>query len=205
MSLYRKHILPGLLDRSCGKKNLEHERLKIIPKAYGSVLEVGVGSGYNFPFYDSCKVDHFVGIDTCDEMLCRANLKADRLLFPVELQLLDCENLPFGTDSIDTVVSTFSLCTFSNISAALREIHRVLKPTGQFLFCEHGKAPHRNVQIWQDVLNPLSRKLVGGCNLNRNIPKLLKEEGFAAEITEWYMPDTPKFSGYSFLGEATLV
>jgi ubiquinone/menaquinone biosynthesis C-methylase UbiE len=176
------------------------QRQKVVPQARGRVLEIGIGSGLNLPFYDPETVEHVWGLDPNREMWNRANWKA--LKFGVEFLEAPAEKMPLDDGLVDTVVTTFALCTVPNIIEALREVRRVLKPGGKFLFCEHGAAPDQNVRKWQDRLNPIWRKMAGGCNLNRQIPALLKKQGFRIQELDTMYIHGMKLASFNYRGTA---
>ena len=157
------------------------QREKLVPLASGRVLEVGMGSGLNLPFYDARQVRKVWGLEPSPEMSKMASAAAEAVSFDVEFVSAGGEEIPLDSESFDTVLMTFTLCTIPDAERALREIARVLKRGGQLLFCEHGAAPDAGVRRWQNRINPLWRQLAGGCHLNRDIPGLIRHGGF--EIT----------------------
>jgi ubiquinone/menaquinone biosynthesis C-methylase UbiE len=165
------------------------QREKVIPRARGRVLEVGIGSGLNLPFYDPANVSKVWGLDPASEMTRMAEGVARSLPFDVEFIGLPGDEIPLEDGSVDTVVVTYTLCTIPDTAAALRQMGRVLRPGGELLFCEHGTAPDESVRRWQDRLNPLWKRLGGGCNLNRPIPALIEAGGFRIEsLDTMYIP-----------------
>ena len=157
------------------------QREKLVPLASGRVLEVGMGSGLNLPFYDARRVTKVWGLEPSPEMSKMASAAVEAVAFDVEFVSAGGEQIPLDSESFDTVLMTFTLCTIPDAERALREIARVLKRGGQLLFCEHGAAPDAGVRRWQNRINPLWRRLAGGCHLNRDIPGLIRRGGF--EIT----------------------
>ena len=157
------------------------QREKLVPLASGRVLEVGMGSGLNLPFYDARRVTKVWGLEPSPEMSKMASSAVEAVAFDVEFVSAGGEQIPLDSESFDTVLMTFTLCTIPDAERALREIARVLKRGGQLLFCEHGAAPDAGVRRWQNRINPLWRRLAGGCHLNRDIPGLIRRGGF--EIT----------------------
>ncbi len=203
MSFYDRHILPRLLNWSCGAKPVREQRRKVVPRAQGRVLEIGIGSGLNLPYYDPAKVECVIGLDPAEVMLTYAKRKSGDLPFPVEYLALEGENIPLERASVDTVLVTYTLCTIPDALQALGGMRRVLKPGGQLIFCEHGKAPDAAVRLWQDRLNPLWGRIGGGCNLNRDIPALIEAAGFRIEgLESAYLPGTPRFAGFNYWGAA---
>ena len=203
MGFYNKYILPKFLNCACGTKPINFQRDKIVPLAKGIVLDVGIGSGLNIPFYNKSKIDHLYGLDPSDELLKIAKSIAEK--HELEIEFLQCgaEAIPLPDNSIDTVLITYTMCTIPDVELSNLEIMRVLKPEGQLLFCEHGLAPDKNIVKWQRIINPIWNKIAGGCNLNRDIPKLITSSGFKIlDMEEMYLPSTPKFAGYNYWGVA---
>ena len=203
MNLYEKYLLPTIIDWGCGQAIMQQQRERVVPMASGCILEIGIGSGRNLPFYDSKNVDRVIGIDPSAEMLAMARTRSRDLPFELELMQLSSEQIPLDDHSVDTVLTTFTLCTIPDVEAALKQMRRVLKPGGELIFCEHGRAPDAGIQKWQDRINPLWKRCFGGCNINRNIPALLRANGFRINrIEQAYLPDTPRIAGYRYLGIA---
>ena len=203
LSFYDKYILPKFLNCACGSKPINYQREKIVPLAEGTVLDVGIGSGLNIPYYNKSKIKYLYGLDPSIELLNLAKPLAKKN--ELEIEFLECgaEAIPLPNDSIDTVVITYTLCTIPDTQLSNEEIMRVLKPNGKLLFCEHGLAPDINVVKWQKRINPIWNKVAGGCNLNRDIPKLIRSSGFKIlNMEEMYLPSTPKFAGYNYWGVA---
>jgi len=201
MGLYRKFVLPHLIDLSMKNPGSTKCRAEIIPKASGRVLEVGIGSGLNFPFYGA-GVTQVWGIDPSAELLAMAESKAAALRYPVELLRGSGEELPLESASVDTVVLTWTLCSIPNPARALQELRRVLKPGGAVLFAEHGLAPDPTVRAWQARLNPLWKRIAGGCNMNRKIDELIAGAGFSiTELRTSYLPGPPILT-YTYEGIA---
>jgi ubiquinone/menaquinone biosynthesis C-methylase UbiE len=205
MGFYDRHILPRLLDLACGSRAVTRQRARIVPYAKGRVLEVGVGTGRNFHFYDPTKVDRVIAIDPAEDMLALARKRAKRLPFPVKAGAFGGESTLLPANSIDTVVVTYTLCTMPNVEDALENMRRLLKPGGQLLFLEHGKAPEPRVRYWQRRLGPAWRRLMGGCRLDRDIPALLSANGFRVAWLEQgyiYAPRFLRVAGYNYWGAA---
>jgi len=201
MGLYGRFILPRLIDLGCRCKLATERRLALVPSASGAVLEVGIGSGLNLPFY-SKSVTRLVAVDPSQALLSMARRKTAGLGFPVDLRCESAEALSLAERSIDTIVMTFTLCSIPEPVRALREMRRVLRPGGRLLFAEHGLAPDPGVRRWQERLNPVWNRLAGGCNLNRRIDALLAEGGFrVAELRAAYMPG-PRPLTYTYEGSA---
>jgi ubiquinone/menaquinone biosynthesis C-methylase UbiE len=203
MGFYDTHILPRFINCACGTKPIMKQREKVVPRASGTVLEIGVGTGLNLPYYDAARVERLIGLDPSEKSWELAGKRAAHVEFDVEFIGLPGEQIPLEDGSVDTVLVTFSLCTIPDPVAALHGMARVLRPGGSLIFCEHGKAPDANVCQWQDRINPIWRRIVGGCHVNRDIPQLLKVGGFdVVDMETSYLPGTPKFAGYNFWGSA---
>ena len=181
MGLYSKYVLPRVVHLACSARPKMRQREKLVPLASGRVLEVGMGSGLNLSFYDARRVTKVWGLEPSPEMSKMASAAVEAVAFDVEFVSAGGEQIPLDSESFDTVLMTFTLCTIPDAERALREIARVLKRGGQLLFCEHGAAPDAGVRRWQNRIDPLWRRLAGGCHLNRDIPGLIRRGGF--EIT----------------------
>ena len=199
---YDRHLLPYIIDLACGIKPVRHQREKVIPLARGRVLEIGVGTGLNMAHYDKSKVGAITALDPALQMHRLAKKRIARAGLDVDLVGLSAEQIPLEDASFDSVVITYTLCSIPDPVTALKEMRRVLKPDGQLLFCEHGRAPDESVQRWQDRLTPIWMKIGGGCHLNRDIPALLHDAGFACrELQMMYLPGPPPLT-YNYWGEA---
>jgi ubiquinone/menaquinone biosynthesis C-methylase UbiE len=198
---YERILLPYLIDLACGAKSFRKQRAKVIPLALGRVLEVGIGTGLNMPFYDRSRVKSIVGVDPSMRMHHLALKRIQHSGIEVELIGLSAEALPLSDASFDTVVSTYTLCTIPDPVTALREMRRVLVPGGRLLFSEHGRAPDAGVLRWQTRLQPYWSKVAGGCMLDRDIPALLEQAGFEPDVQSRYIPG-PKLLSYHYWGVA---
>ncbi|NHA15117.1 class I SAM-dependent methyltransferase [Thioalkalivibrio sp. XN279] len=189
MGFYSRHVLPHVVHLACSTRSAMRQRAEVVPQAHGRVLEVGFGSGLNLPFYDPARVSMVWGLDPSAEMHAKADAAVAAARFPVELVEAPGDRIPLRDASVDTIVTTYTLCTIPDTDAALAEMRRVLKPGGELLFCEHGLAPDRWMQRQQALLNPLWRRLGGGCNLDRHIPQVLEAGGFQVrEMDARYIP-----------------
>jgi ubiquinone/menaquinone biosynthesis C-methylase UbiE len=199
MSFYQRHIVPHLVNLAMRNTQLLPYRERLLAKASGRVLEVGVGSGVNLPLYPQSATG-IVGLDPSPKLLAMAREKTAR----VPVSTLDgiAESIPLEDDSFDTVVMTWTLCSIPDAMAALREMRRVLKPTGQLLFLEHGLAPDPGVRKWQHRLTPWWKRFTGGCHLNRPISEFIENAGFEiASVETGYMPG-PKPMTFMYEGFA---
>lgn len=203
MGFYEKHIVPHIINCACGAKPIRYQRKKVVPLAEGTVLEIGIGTGLNLPYYDPAKVKKVIGLDPSETSWKLAGARARDLPFPVEFIGLPGEQIPLDDRSVDTVLVTFALCTIPDPMKALAGMRRVLKPGGKLVFCEHGAAPDANVLKWQNRINPVWRTLFGGCNLNRRMPSLIESSGFKiADLQTMYLPSTPRIAGFNYWGVA---
>ena len=203
MGFYSEKIVPRLVTCACGTKPILKQREIVVPLVSGAVLEIGMGAGHNLPYYDTQRVSSVVGIDPCRTSWGLAQPRAQGLGVPLDFVEGSAEDMPLEDAQFDSVLMTFSLCTIPNAQAALAEIHRVLKPGGQLVFCEHGQAPDDTVVKWQNRINPLWRRLLGGCNLNRPILDWIKGSGFMLQsVDQMYLPGTPRIAGFNVWGTA---
>ena len=177
MSFYNDHILPHLINLAMRKRELQPYRERVLSQAHGRVLEIGIGSGLNLALYGP-RVDAILGLDPSPRLLAMAQASAHRAKVPVTLISGSAQALPIDAGSIDTLVTTWTLCSIPDAAAALQEMRRVLKPDGQLRFVEHGVAPEEGVRKWQNRLNPLWKRIGGGCHLNRPIRTLIEDAGF---------------------------
>jgi len=202
MGVYGDHVLPRLIDVACGLQAVEPLRRRVCDGLAGDVVEIGFGSGLNVPFYPAA-VSRVAAVEPADVGWKLAAKRLAATSVPVERSGLDGQSLPFADGSFDAALSTWTLCTIPDVAAALREVRRVLKPGGTLRFVEHGLAPDEGVRRWQHRLEPVQKKVFGGCHLTRPVVELLTAAGF--EITEldvFYEEGTPKFLGADSLGAA---
>jgi ubiquinone/menaquinone biosynthesis C-methylase UbiE len=203
MSFYEKYILPRFLNCACASEPITYQRKKVVPLAEGKVLEVGIGSGLNLPFYDKAKIKEVWGIDPSKELTFMAEKVALKEDIKVNIISSSAEEIPLPNEYFDSILITYTMCTIPDVLKANKEIKRVLKKEGKLIFCEHGISPDEKIQKWQNRINPLWGKIAGGCNINRGIPKLIRDSGFdIIEMEEMYLPKTPKVAGYNYWGYA---
>lgn len=204
MPFYEDHVYPYLVDILGDPAPILEVRRQIIPLAQGEVLEIGVGSGANLIHYDSTKVKRLYALEPNPGMIRLAEKQQRKTKLDIVFLDLPGERIPLRDGVIETVVSTFTLCTIPGIMDALREIARVLKPGGELIFCELGLSPDPEVQRWQERLEPLCHRLFAGLHLTRDIPSLLTQAGFQIEHMETgYLSRFPKSLSYCCWGTAT--
>lgn len=201
MGLYRRFILPRLIEVAMNNKEVAARRAELIPKASGAVLEIGIGSGLNLPFLPRA-ITRLAGVDPSAELLRMARPKLGDVSFPVELLCQSAEDLPFDDRSFDTAVVTWTLCSIPHPERALAEIKRVLRSDGRLLFIEHGLSTDPKVQVWQHRLTPMWKCIGGGCHLNRKIDDLVCPAGFRiVELQTTYLQG-PKAMTFTYQGIA---
>jgi len=201
--LYDRFVLPPLIGCACGAKPIAKQRAKLIPRAYGVVVDMGFGSGTNLPFLDANKVEKVIAVEPSASMLAwkREDWRTDIV---VEEVVAGAEATGLPDACADTILFTYALCTIPNSSGALAEAKRLLKPDGQLLFCEHGLAPDGDVARLQKRIEPVWKAIAGGCHLTRNTQAMLENGGFVCdEVNHMYLPNTPRFAGYNVWGRAT--
>lgn len=199
VSFYQGRILPCLIHLSMRQRNLVAYRQRVIGAAEGRVLEIGVGSGLNLPLYTG-RVAHVIGLDPSPRLLEMARKARDKAALPVELLEGSAEAIPLEDKSVDTVVTTWTLCTIPDAVCALGEMRRVLRPSGQLLFVEHGRSPDASVRRWQDRLTPMWKRIGGGCHLNRAINELIAGSGFRIERLDTGYMKGPKPMTFMYEG-----
>ena len=200
---YDRYIAPRLVHCACSLKPISKQRATIVPRAEGVVLEVGIGSGHNLSHYNPQKVIRIIGVDPSPTLTDIARRRVTTTGLDVEIIRRGAEEMPLPDDLADTAVITYSMCTIPDVAAALHEVHRVLKPSGRLLFVEHGRSTRLTTAQWQDRLTPIWNRLAGGCNLNRNIARLVSDNGFALDEIETYkLPLTPALLGFHYRGTA---
>ncbi len=202
-SFYDRTILPWILNKTCASPPIMKQRAKVVPLAVGRVLELGIGSGLNLSFYDPVRVTSVHGVDPSPELRSMAMAAPRPHGLTVSVEDGVAEALPFEDHAFDSVVCTFTLCSVHTPAAALHEARRVLKPGGRLFFCEHGLAPDAGVARWQRRIEPLWKRLAGGCHLTRPVTAAIAQAGFALERSDqMYLPGAPRFAGWSEWGVA---
>jgi ubiquinone/menaquinone biosynthesis C-methylase UbiE len=203
VGVYEEQVLPRFINVACGLKSLREYRQRVCEGLHGRVLEVGFGSGLNIPFYPDA-VTTVAAVEPADTGWKLAGKRRAAATVPVERTGLDGQSLPLPDASCDAALSTFTLCTIPDVATALREIRRVLKPGATFHFLEHGLAPDEGVRRWQHRLEPVQKRLFGGCHLTRPIADLVTDAGFTIkELDTFYEKGAPKPVGAASLGIAT--
>lgn len=198
---YDRHILPHMIDLAMRAPMATRERELLVPQAHGTVLEIGAGSGLNMPFYAG-DIDKLYALEPSEKLRQKAQPKAARTPFEVEFLGLKGEDIPLDDQSVDTVITTWTLCTIPDPIKALQGMYRVLKPGGKLLFIEHGRAPSKRLARWQDRLTPAWSCFAGGCHLNRRPDELIKEAGFALDDLQEGFLEGPKLLTYHYKGLA---
>ncbi|EDY85707.1 methyltransferase type 11 [gamma proteobacterium HTCC5015] len=201
MSFYERYLLPHFLDAACGSSAILEQREKVVPLAEGRILEIGMGSGINIPYYNPNKVDFVWGLEPSEGMRQKARKNLKQAPFDVKWLDSPSESIPLEDNSVDSILLTYTLCTIPDWQTALEQMRRVLKPSGKLIFCEHGEAPDEKIKKWQERINPAWKKLAGGCHLHRPIPHYLEQGGFKIESMDTrYLPSTPKIAGFNYWG-----
>jgi ubiquinone/menaquinone biosynthesis C-methylase UbiE len=200
VGFYSKYVLPRLVHFLCSHKVITQQRRKVVPQAKGRVLEIGIGSGLNLPFYNPEKVRHVWGLDPNEDMW---NLnRSHSVSFDVEFLQASAEKIPLDDGSAGSIVVTYTLCSVPETLEALKDMRRVLKPGGELIFCEHGAAPEQHIRRWQDRLTPIWQKAAGGCRLNLQIPTLLEQGGFKIRALDTMYIQGMKFASFNYWGTA---
>lgn len=204
MGFYEQRVLPHLINWSMRQAAFHEYRGRVLGAAEGSVLEIGVGSGLNLPFYGRA-VNHVIGLEPSPRLLSMALGAGAAAAQRLELVQASAEAIPLENGSVDTVVSTWTLCSIPNVTRALEEIRRVLRQDGRFLFVEHGLSPAPRVEDWQNRLTPLWKRIGGGCHLNRPIASLIERANFRVErLATGYMKG-PRPMSFMYEGSARII
>ncbi len=203
MSFYNRHIMPRFVNLACSSGQMKKIRSKTVPMSEGRVLEIGFGSGHNLPFLNPEKIEHYWALEPDEQIRKLAQKRLQDSPLSPEFLGLEAEAIPLEDDSADTVLITFTMCTIPLVEKALGEMRRVLKPGGRLLFAEHGAAPDDNVARWQSRIEPVWKRIGGGCHLTRKPLQLLENNGFSLESSEsLYVPKAPRFAGFVSYGIA---
>jgi ubiquinone/menaquinone biosynthesis C-methylase UbiE len=202
MGFYADRILPHLIHMSMRQETLVVYRERVVSAATGSILEIGIGSGLNLRHYSN-RANRVIGLDPSPKMLSMAERAPKPPVLSVDLIEASAETIPMESESVDTVISTWTLCTIPDVSRALAEMRRVLKPGGRLLFVEHGRSPDASVARWQDRLTPLWKCIGGGCHLNRAIGPLIESAGFRIERMNTGYMKGPRPMTFMYDGSAT--
>jgi ubiquinone/menaquinone biosynthesis C-methylase UbiE len=202
MGLYGEHVLPRVIDAVGSGKKVEPLRRRVCAGLAGDVVEIGFGSGPNVPFYPAA-VTQVDAVEPSDVGWKLAGKRLEAAKVPVRRSGLDGQSLPFADASHDAALATWTLCTIPDVAGALREVRRVLKPGGTLHFVEHGLAPDESVRRWQRRLEPMQKRVFGGCHLTRQVVELLTDAGFTiTELDVFYEDGAPKIWGADSLGVA---
>lgn len=203
MGIYVDKVLPRLQDKVMNRKGVGDVRTRVCAGLTGEVVEIGFGTGLNVRYYPT-EVARIYAVEPSRVCMQIAEPRIARSNVPVELAGLTGERLDLPSGEFDGVLSTWTLCTIPNLSAVLEELRRVLKPGGTFHFVEHGRAPDTKTARWQQRLEPLNKKLAGGCHLTRRVPESIEKAGFKIEhLDSYYFEGEPKLFGYTFEGRAS--
>lgn len=201
MGIYENWLLPRLIDLCMRNREVGAYRERVVPQAKGRVLEIGIGSGLNLPFYGA-GVERLYGLDPSETLLDMTRGRESEVACPLELIQSGAEEIPLDARSVDAVVMTFTLCSIPDPLAALNEMRRVLKPGGTLHFAEHGLAPEPGVQRWQRRLTPGWRRIAGGCHLDRRIDALIREAGFSLDEIDTGYARGPRPMTFIYSGRA---
>ncbi len=203
MSFYEKKILPKVLDLLCGSSPINYQRKKIVPKVSGNVLEIGIGSGLNLPHYNVSNISNITALDPAEELTDIAKKRISELDLDIDVINCGAEEIPLESKSFDSILVTYTLCSIENLDDSMKEIRRVIKDDGTLFFCEHGIAPDLKTKNWQNRINPIWKRLMGGCNINRDIPEIISNSKLEIVDQEtMFLPGTPRIAGFNYWGTA---
>jgi ubiquinone/menaquinone biosynthesis C-methylase UbiE len=200
-NLYEKYVLPKLIDAACGQPPMTELRSRYVSQATGNVLEIGIGSGLNLKHY-SDQVTSIIGVDPAAELTIKARERAERINAPVEVLGISGESLDLDNNQFDSVVCTWTLCSIPNPYRAVDEMRRVLKPGGNLIFVEHGRSDEAHIAKWQRRIEPIWKKIGGGCHLTRRADELLVDGGFTLMSQESGYAPGPKVAAFMVHGLA---
>lgn len=202
MGIYSKYIFPQILEKALSEPYIMNLRRQVLADAQGEILEIGFGTGLNLGCYPP-STSKLTVLDANPGMNRWASRRIDQSSIKVEHHVINAERLPFADNSFDTVVSTWTLCSIVDVDSALAEVKRVLKPRGQFLFIEHGLSHEPSIQRWQHLINPLNKLLADGCNVNRDIARIIQAQGLRIEkLEQFYLTTAPRIWGFFSRGKA---
>lgn len=203
MSFYEKKILPKVLDLLCGSSPINYQRKKIVPKVSGNVLEIGIGSGLNLPHYNVSNISNITALDPAEELTDIAKKRISKLDLDIDVINCGAEEIPLESKSFDSILVTYTLCSIENLDDSMKEIRRVIKDDGTLFFCEHGIAPDLKTKNWQNRINPIWKRLMGGCNINRDIPEIISNSKLEiVDLETMFLPSTPRIAGFNYWGTA---
>jgi len=202
MGFYSQRIFPYLMDWSMSSANFANYRKETLANVKGAVLEIGFGTGLNLSYYPAA-IHKIITVDANPGVHQLAQKRIQASAIAVEHHILSGEHLPMADATFDSLVSTFTLCSIANVEQALKEIHRVLKPGGQFFFIEHGLSQEPDIQVWQNRLTPVQKIIADGCHLNRNIRQLVEQQFDVLAVEEMYAENLPKAIAYIYQWVAT--
>ncbi|PNW32135.1 UNVERIFIED_CONTAM: ubiquinone biosynthesis methyltransferase UbiE [Euhalothece sp. KZN 001] len=202
MKIYSQYIFPRLLDWTMASSTMSKYRKQLLQEVTGEVLEIGFGTGLNLAYYPE-EITHLTTVDVNAGMNRLAKKRIKEASFPVSCNVLNGDTLPFADQCFDSVVSTWTLCSITNIDQALKQVYRVLKPEGKFFFIEHGLSDNPQVQVWQNRLTPLQKMIGDGCHLNRNMEALVSRYFPQIQLEKFKLETEPEIIGYLYQGVAT--
>ena len=203
MAFYRDRVYPRIVSGLGDPEPFRQVRRRIVPLAHGTVLEIGVGPGANFVHYDPARVERLYALEPNPGMVRLAERQRRRTTLDIRFLGLPAERIPLENGAVDSVVSTFTLCTIPGVVEAVQDIRRVLRPSGTFIFFEHGLSPDARIRLWQQRTEPVTRWLFEGCHVTRDVPSLLEQNGFRIrEMDAAYLSSFPKSWTYCWWGAA---
>jgi len=202
VGVWSKYVVPRLIESACKSREILGERKRWVPRAHGRVLEIGIGSGLNLPFYDPNRVESVTGVDPSRELLDLCARRARDVRIPVALVESGAERLAFEDASFDSAIVTYALCSVDRPSRVLEEVRRVLVPSGELFFVEHGLARDADARVWQRRLTPAWRRVGGGCRLDRDLPSELRAAHFELDELEAEYGEGPRWLSFTYQGVA---